>query len=481
MANTATPTEDELLALQLQYDEEVAHASFPPARRSSSWSAACDGGTSPSGEGIPFGSYCSDACIFQDFGGSSYPGVRVHAAENEDDGAADRGAALVGSEADFPTIAAAEELLLSRSLEEKAVLASSAPKTPSSLAPGAASKQHKAGSYSYSITSSKYNHAAASASSGGQGKAKKPKAHGSGKSKGKAPRAAYEPTYDDYEDLCEDELHENCQFAFEEELDDGRWPQHEDLQAATRPAQEDDGADQQQQQEPLRPEDSSSSYLTCAICLDEVAPEELALVKGCEHAYCCACILRWADTQVNGSKSGCGVATCPTCKAPFEYVYIARNLDGTLNDSLAEESITLLLRATWLDKQREEQINSIGTNHAGYYEDFCDDDYCDEDDDDLLLLNRHTRGKLLGNRRFGSGGYVQSGRLQARAPSASPSTSSGSSGNRGKGSKEGKGKLPMSPVDASAPAATPPSASSGKKGRRARRKEKEKEMACAAH
>ena len=56
------------------------------------------------------------------------------------------------------------------------------------------------------------------------------------------------------------------------------------------------------------------------------------------------------------------------------------------NDSLAEQSITLLLRATWLDKQRDEQIKLSGNG------DYYDEDFCDEEDfmedDDLFLLNR---------------------------------------------------------------------------------------------
>lgn len=34
--------------------------------------------------------------------------------------------------------------------------------------------------------------------------------------------------------------------------------------------------------------DGEAHDLTCAICLDTIALEELSIIKGCEHAYCSA-------------------------------------------------------------------------------------------------------------------------------------------------------------------------------------------------
>ena len=31
----------------------------------------------------------------------------------------------------------------------------------------------------------------------------------------------------------------------------------------------------------------------CAICLEEIPFEDLAIIKGCEHSYCACCILKW--------------------------------------------------------------------------------------------------------------------------------------------------------------------------------------------
>ncbi|PPD91615.1 hypothetical protein GOBAR_DD11436 [Gossypium barbadense] len=77
----------------------------------------------------------------------------------------------------------------------------------------------------------------------------------------------------------------------------------------------------------------------CAICLDKIVLQETALVKGCEHAYCVTCILRWA-TYGKSPK-------CPQCKHPFESLNVHRSLDGRINDYMFEESVCLLLRASW--------------------------------------------------------------------------------------------------------------------------------------
>lgn len=40
---------------------------------------------------------------------------------------------------------------------------------------------------------------------------------------------------------------------------------------------------------------------------------------------------------------------CPQCKKPFDYLLTHRQLDGTLTDYLAEESVVLLKRARWFE------------------------------------------------------------------------------------------------------------------------------------
>ncbi|GMP91434.1 hypothetical protein CsSME_00042139 [Camellia sinensis var. sinensis] len=58
----------------------------------------------------------------------------------------------------------------------------------------------------------------------------------------------------------------------------------------------------------------------CAICLNKIVLQETALVKGCEHAYCVTCILRWATYREK--------PTCPQCKHPFEFLNVHCSLDG---------------------------------------------------------------------------------------------------------------------------------------------------------
>ena len=140
----------------------------------------------------------------------------------------------------------------------------------------------------------------------------------------------------------------------------------------------------------------------CAICLNKMVLEEMALVKGCEHAYCVTCILRWASYKEK--------PTCPQCKHPFEFLNIHRALDGSLHDYMFEESVCLLLRAAWF-KPLEVQ------EHEHHYDDleegFMYEDYEDEDDD---LDEAYFRGSSLriGNRRWGDNGYVRAGRQEAR-------------------------------------------------------------------
>ncbi|KAF9593919.1 hypothetical protein IFM89_026162, partial [Coptis chinensis] len=120
----------------------------------------------------------------------------------------------------------------------------------------------------------------------------------------------------------------------------------------------------------------------CAICLDTISLEEMALVKGGELAYwfvslCDLYILRWATYH----EKPC----CPQCKHPFQFLNIHRSLDGRIHDYMFEESVCPLLRATWSSSVR------------------------------------------IGNCRWGDNGYVRGGRIEARPinrfqdPDAGPS------------------------------------------------------------
>ncbi|XP_073145882.1 uncharacterized protein [Henckelia pumila] len=145
--------------------------------------------------------------------------------------------------------------------------------------------------------------------------------------------------------------------------------------------------------------DSCYHHGDCAICLNKIVLEETALVKGCEHAYCVTCILRWASYK--------NEPTCPQCKIPFEFLNIHRTLDGSINDFMFEESVCLLLRASWFNPlvvvEREEVYDEI---EDYYYEDE------EEDLDDVYLSS--SSSLRIGNRRWGDNGFVRSGRQEAR-------------------------------------------------------------------
>ncbi|KAJ3676259.1 hypothetical protein LUZ60_003671 [Juncus effusus] len=148
----------------------------------------------------------------------------------------------------------------------------------------------------------------------------------------------------------------------------------------------------------------------CAICLDKILLQETALVKGCEHAYCVTCILRWASYKDNPS--------CPQCKHPFESLNVHRSLDGCIHDYMFEESVILLLRATWFVPlpthaplpDEPDDLSHYYTEEPELYElyDF-------DEDLDLPYFNQgSSSGVRIGNRRWGDTGFVRAGRREAR-------------------------------------------------------------------
>ncbi|GJN16702.1 hypothetical protein PR202_gb03721 [Eleusine coracana subsp. coracana] len=142
----------------------------------------------------------------------------------------------------------------------------------------------------------------------------------------------------------------------------------------------------------------------CAICLDKIALQETALVKGCDHAYCVTCILRWASYKQT--------PLCPQCKHPFEFLSVHRSLDGCIHDYLFEESVCLLLRAAWFEplivEPREEALEEDEFYHQYQYDD-------DEDDlDEESYYMSRSPSIRIGNRRWGDNGYIRGGRREAR-------------------------------------------------------------------
>ncbi|MBA0713098.1 hypothetical protein Golax_012146 [Gossypium laxum] len=155
----------------------------------------------------------------------------------------------------------------------------------------------------------------------------------------------------------------------------------------------------------------------CAICLDKIVLQETALIKGCEHAYCVTCILRWA-TYGKSPK-------CPQCKHPFESLNVHRSLDGRINDYMFEESVCLLLRASWFKPLNVEECEEYD-DLEGYYHYYpypCEDDDDEEEDE---VYYRSSPSLRIGNRRWGDNGYVRSGRREARPVQQSSSSSQNS-------------------------------------------------------
>lgn len=144
----------------------------------------------------------------------------------------------------------------------------------------------------------------------------------------------------------------------------------------------------------------------CAICLDKIVLQETALVKGCEHAYCVTCILRWASYSQK--------RTCPQCKLPFEFLNVHRSLDGSIQDYMFEESVCLLLRASWFKPLVVDDHKYVYDDQHDYYYPYDYYEEEDEDDDlDEVYMSRSSHLRI-GNRRWGDNGYVRAGRQEAR-------------------------------------------------------------------
>ncbi|KAF0890637.1 hypothetical protein E2562_004154 [Oryza meyeriana var. granulata] len=116
------------------------------------------------------------------------------------------------------------------------------------------------------------------------------------------------------------------------------------------------------------------------------------------------CILRWASYKQT--------PLCPQCKHPFEFLSVHRSLDGCIHDYMFEESVCLLLRATWFEplivEVHEEALDEEELYHSYQYDG-------DEDDlDEEAYYMSRSPSIRIGNRRWGDNGYVRGGRKEAR-------------------------------------------------------------------
>jgi len=192
------------------------------------------------------------------------------------------------------------------------------------------------------------------------------------------------------------------------------------------------------------PSEEEDEGVLCAICHGSIQPQEAALVRGCDHAFCNGCILNWALQKPK----------CPLCNTQFSHVWLYKQLDGTYNDFLVEESVHMLLQTTWFRKQvvseftpkpieddEEEYHEMLQYMYGGGREDDDVDEYFDELGE---AIARRGRGKrpAVGNRMFGSGGVLQAGRQAVRAKpitgKPTPPSRSGSSSGEAAGEAAGE-------------------------------------------
>lgn len=210
---------------------------------------------------------------------------------------------------------------------------------------------------------------------------------------------------------------------------------------------------------------SESGDLTCAICLGDIALENMAMVKGCDHIYCAKCILYWALHKES--------PWCPQCKQSFSYLLTYRTLDGTLSDFPVEESVVLLKRARWFEESIQHCHRSLSLLEDSRladdvaWHDYDADDYDlaeDEEIEAFYFSSAAGRARvLLGNRRFGEGGYITGGRRQAR-PVRTPSSSSSGKGKGKAALNSQRGEGPSSSTSAATSAAIrTPNAHGGRK------------------
>jgi len=172
----------------------------------------------------------------------------------------------------------------------------------------------------------------------------------------------------------------------------------------------------------------------CAICHSSIKPMEVALVRGCDHPFCCNCILNWSKQRKK----------CPLCNTAYTHLWVYKMLDGSLNDFLVEESVDMLLCASWFRKavvteftappehdDEEDYHEMLQYVYGGVLDIDAAEEYFDMHD---AMARGRVGRRAVGNRMFGTGGVVQGGRRAARAvPCTPPSTKKGKAGRSASG------------------------------------------------
>ena len=148
----------------------------------------------------------------------------------------------------------------------------------------------------------------------------------------------------------------------------------------------------------------------CAICLAIPDVLDVAHVDACLHGFHARCLARWSTFTAPGART-----RCPVCKTPFERALTMRGLDGRprADGSLREEPMCLLARARWCG---EDGGGGEGWESDGDDGNDADDADADAADEAEALAMRGRARLVIGNRRFGRGGFVSGGSRRFARP-----------------------------------------------------------------
>ena len=195
--------------------------------------------------------------------------------------------------------------------------------------------------------------------------------------------------------------------------------------------------------------------IECAICLARPRARDVALVAECLHAYCAKCLVRWirVENERHERARERRDARCPTCKRTFAHVLTRRALDGSEDAEgfLRSESAALLARARWCAEGDAEE--GEGGEEA--------EDWSEEEDLDVEVEVRTRRRVVLGNRRFGRGGYVANGGSRTFARPARETRAGKEKGGMGGGGGAVVGSPGASASSGSASPSASPAAATG--------------------
>jgi len=135
----------------------------------------------------------------------------------------------------------------------------------------------------------------------------------------------------------------------------------------------------------------------CPICLSpDVCDLDTVILKECRHKFCVACITKWIQQSKDKY-------WCPLCKQSFQGILVHRMLDGSILDHFEEESLSLFIRARWVQLQIQHQQQDENEQQGYNYE-----------EDDYELSSYVTSAHLISNRKFGESGFMKNERLVAR-------------------------------------------------------------------